>query len=274
MLVLSHALVFESRFARAEKLATNARERFLRHNDASALAEISGLLSYVHSARGSNDRAARLAHECATHAAACARPIWTSFAHNYSGVSRMWARDYATSSGLLNAAAAYANSCSCAFHPLVNASFGEALRLAVGDAHGDLSALARTIARARALERRGRRGTLPLGNAHVGRILLAFAECFLAARSGDKDEASVCNATVAALSRDVPRRSWLHAFTCWARLECQLAHGLNDKARRSAREMWRASQVGEHAQLQSIAEYLERLLPAGGAPFNTKVRQG
>lgn len=264
MLVLAHAYVFESRFRLACRCCTRARELFVRHGDAGGLAEASGVLAYVAATLGLQDHARQCAAEGLSLRDGAAGPLAQAFGLNYAGVAAFWARDFATASGLLDAAAWYATNQSpggaAAFHPLVNAAACEALRILLAEPEADLGRMERIVGRARAMEQRGRIATLRLGSRDIGLLLLAFEECFLACRRGDLEEAEVCYRVCSQQSARLPATSWLYAVNWWARAERAQAHGRLAEARSCAAAMAKSAELGQHVPLRTVGLALKYAL--------------
>lgn len=267
LLVLAHAYVLESRFRLAYRCCSRARDFFAGHSDAGGLAESLGVLCYTMSAMGLDELAVQAAADCISIPQGGPAPLVQAFGLNYAGVASFWARDFATASGVLDASAWYASQApegAAGFHPLVNAGLCEALRIVQGEADADLSKMERIVARARALEHRGRVGTLPLGSRAIGLLLLAFEESFLACRLGDLEEADVCYQTCRNLAAQLPPTSWLYAVTWWARVEWAQANGRHAEARSSAAQMATSAKLGEHAPLRALGLSIEHALRSAG----------
>lgn len=263
LLVLAHAYVFDSRFRLAYRCCSRAHDCLVRHSDGRALAEAAGVLSYVLSALGLDEHAVQAAAECISIPQSAPAPLAQAFGLNYAGVASLWARDFATASGVLDASAWYASQApggAAGFHPLVNAGLCEALRIVQAEADADLSKMERIVARVRAMERRGRVGILPLGSRDIGLLLLAFEECFLACRLGDLEEADVCYQTCRNLATHLPPTSWLYAVTWWARVEWAQAHRRHAEARSSAAQMAMSARLGEHTPLRALGLAIEHAL--------------
>lgn len=267
LLVLAHAYVLESRFRLAYRCCSQARDCFVRHSDGRGRAESAGVLSYVLTALGLDELAAQAAVECISMPQSAPAPLVQAFGLNYSGVAAFWAQDFATASGVLEASAWYASEApggGAGFHPLVNAGLCEALRIVHGEADADLSQMERIVARARAMEHRGRVGTLPLGSRDIGLLLLAFEECFLACRQGNLEEADVCYQVCRDLATHLPPTSWLHAVTWWARVEWAQARERRAEARSSAAQMAASARLGEHTPLRVLGLSIEHSLRSAG----------
>jgi len=266
--VLSQACVLDSRFRLAYRLSSRAGRLFRRHSDADGQAESLAILSYSAATLTKCEQASRAARESVALRAHSKSALVQSLGLNYSGVAAFWARDFGSSSGVLDAAAwlvkGHSRSAVASFQPLVNRAFCEVLRVVEPERNGwsshEYSFLTDTVSLAGATERNEATGFLNKVTADIGLLLLDFERCFLASRLGQLDEADEHYLHCLSRASRVPRSSWLHAILWWSRLERAKAKGQVGSAIASAAAMRQAAIAGEHLQLASLAARFESLL--------------
>lgn len=259
-LLLAQVLTLESRFQWAHRFASRARQLFAEDHDTAALFDSSLALSYVESALGRQEQAMRIAADAITGAGLSSRG---AAGLNYRGIAAFWNSDYGTARRVLRAACElapeHAGGRAGLFQPLTNAVCNEVLRCAHARIAGhrtDLSELEALVARAWELVNDGAIGSVATSFTGAGLLLLEFASCFLATRSGETEKADRHYLACLTRAAQLPAGSWMHGLVWWARLERTLATGDASQVHASLEGLTRAAAAGEHAPMKQLAERL------------------
>jgi hypothetical protein len=259
-LVLGHAFALESRFRNAHLMASRAHRLFVRDSNDHGQVEALGLISFTACVLGLNDRAVKAGREVMSTSTDNSSPLPKAWGLNYSGVASIWAKDFGTARGVLEAAmwfAKQAGEAAAAFQPLINLCFCEALRIVeIGELTrklGDVTDLEQLVSRARAMASAGWSSGLNDAAQEIGLLLLDFLSCFVSSRGGSREDADAFYLSCLQRAHRLPPGSWLQAVMLWARAERAAAYGDVELAMASLTMMRESAKAGEHEQFRLLA---------------------
>ncbi len=260
-LLLAQALTLESQFDWARRFADRAQQLFHEVGDPAGALEALLALSHVESALGRNEEALRAASEAVSGSRHL--PLLQAAALDAVGVASLWAGDYGTARGALDAACEMARKQAgprdASFQPLVNAAFAEVLRCVDQRLQGlavDVPELESLLARAGQLKAVGATaGWVPAAPA-AGLLLLEFASFQGAHLAGDAARADGHYLACLGRAARLPEGSWMRALVWWARLERAMAARNAQEVLESAQALAHVSQAGEHEPMKRLASRL------------------
>ncbi len=257
-LLLVQALTLESHFDWARRFAQNAQQLFRAAGDEAGALEALLALSHAESALGRDEEALRAASEAVSGSRHL--PLLHAAALNAVGVASLWAGDYGTARGALDAACEMARKPAgprdASFQPLVNAAFAEALRGVDQRLRGhavDVAELEGLLARGRQLKAVGATAGLVQGTPAAGLMLLEFAGFQGAHLVGDTARADGHYLACLGRAARLPEASWMRSLVWWARLERAMAARNPDEVLESAQALAHVSQAGEHEPMKQLA---------------------
>lgn len=271
-LVLGHAYALESRFRNAHMMTSRAHRLFVRDSNSHGQVEALGVICFTACVLGLNDDALKAARDGISTMTDNSSPLPQAWGLNYSGVASLWAKDFGTARGALEASIWFtkqASDVAAAFQPLINLCFCEVLRIVeighLGRNLNEVSDLEQLVSRARGMASAGWSSGLNDAAQEIGLLLLDFLSCFVSSRAGKREDADAFYLRCLQRAYQLPQASWVQAVLLWARAERAAAYGDVESAVASLEMMSQRAKKGEHEQLRFLAV---RLASGLRAPLN------
>lgn len=259
LLLLARAHIMESKMARGYQYASQAASMFEAMGNPNGRADALALAVLGATALRSSSLGMVTTdlHEVLDDGGLMDRVFGT--AYNHLGVSAMWDGRYKESAFALMLAHGTGHGIrgDADFQPRTNLFMLEILQVIEWErkeqGRVDYSHLVGIASICERAKRNWYSAPIPRGLREIGLLMLDFANCFTAVRTGDMPKAYASYHDAVLRVIPMPVNSWQVGLAMWARAE--VARGIGDLhgARAALKSMRHAARAGEHAPLERLA---------------------